>query len=324
MLSQCKSKEDCKVDGCVDKRHHTLIHKHIVDSTNEASSPSEEPDKIMCAAASDEDRERRSYFMTVPVRVIYKNQMVNTYALLDTGSQRTFCEQSLASKLGATGPKVSLPIQTLSSGPDSKVVSGLQISLSVQSMDGANEVILKDVFTVDRIPLQASTIPSQSQLAHMDHLQEVQLSELDDKSVGLLIGLDVPEVFRPIESKYGQEGEPDAIKTLLGWTLFGIAEITGDHDSAHCFNVLVPGFDMLESPPHEFTQSCGLDESNSREDRISLQIMKDSIKQVDGHFQLPLLWRNQNTKLPNNISMARKRLESLKRRLRNDRNLCER
>ena len=53
--------------------------------------------------------------------------------------------------------------------------------------------------------MQASTISCQSQLDSMDHLRGVELSELDNKSVGLLIGLDVPEVFRPLESRYGEE-----------------------------------------------------------------------------------------------------------------------
>ena len=66
-----------------------------------------------------------------------------------------------------------------------------------------------------------------------------------------------------------------------------------------------------------------MDDNNSREDGILFQIMKDFMQQVDGHFQLPLLWRNKNMKLPNNIAMITKRLESLKRRLSKDKNLHE-
>ena len=49
--------------------------------------------------------------------------------------------------------------------------------------------------------------------------------------------------------------------------------------------------------------------------------MKDSIKIVNGHFQLPLLWRHKNVFLPDNRAMAEKRLESLKRRLSKDESL---
>ena len=110
----------------------------------------------------------------------------------------------------------------------------------------------------------------------MDHLQAVEPSELDNKSVGLLIGLHVPEMFRPLESRYGEEGAPDAIKTMFGWTLFSISSAADSgYKSEHCFTASVPHYDVLETAPHKFTDSCGLDDDNSREDQISLQIKKN-------------------------------------------------
>ena len=57
----------------------------------------------------------------------------------------------------------------------------------------------------------------------MRHLRSVTLSELKDKSVGLLIGLDTSAVSRPLQRIYVPEGTPDAIKTVLGWVQFGPA-----------------------------------------------------------------------------------------------------
>ena len=54
---------------------------------------------------------------------------------------------------------------------------------------------------------------------------------------------------------------------------------------------------------------------NSREDRIAYQLMKDSIQLSDGHFQLSLLWRNEDTKFPNNRPLAENRNESSRKRL---------
>ena len=38
----------------------------------------------------------------------------------------------------------------------------------------------------------------------------------------------------------------------------------------------------------------------------------------DGHYQLPLLWKNASIKLPDSLDMAKWRLESVKRRLEQD------
>ena len=61
-------------------------------------------------------------------------------------------------------------------------------------------------------------------------------------------------------------------------------------------------------PPHEHEFACDLEGPSSRENRRDYQVMKESIQLVDGHFQLPLLWRQENVKLPDNPSMADQRL----------------
>ena len=73
--------------------------------------------------------------MTILIRVICDKNAICTYALLDTTeSQRTFCDQRLVEKLKATGPKITLPIQNLSSRATSKK--------------------LQNVFTVSNIPMK--------------------------------------------------------------------------------------------------------------------------------------------------------------------------
>ena len=54
------------------------------------------------------------------------------------------------------------------------------------------------------------------------------------------------------------------------------------------------------------------------EDVVSYELMNKAIKLVDGHFQLPLLWRNSGVTMLDSLLMAKRRLEAVKRRL--DRN----
>ena len=49
--------------------------------------------------------------------------------------------------------------------------------------------------------------------------------------------------------------------------------------------------------------------------------MKNSIELVDGHFQLPLLWKQEDIQLPNDMEMAKSRMVSLKKRLKKDEKL---
>ena len=61
----------------------------------------------------------------------------------------------------------------------------------------------------------------------------------------------------------------------------------------------------------------------SVEDKRALEIMHKTVKKVDGHYLIGLLWKDDEPKLPNNREMALKRLLSLKRTFLNDSNLLK-
>ena len=64
--------------------------------------------------------------------------------------------------------------------------------------------------------------------------------------------------------------------------------------------------------------SASSKEMMSIEDRRALAIMERTVQMVDGHYQLSVPWKYDNPCLPNNRSMAEKRLNLLKRRLENN------
>jgi len=87
-------------------------------------------------------------------------------------------------------------------------------------------------------------------------------------------------------------------------------------------HIALPELGDLESAsPLECAEASELRVPNSREDRIAYRKMKESVEFVDGHFQLPLLWKHEVQSLPNNKQMAENRLASLKKRLSKDENL---
>ena len=49
----------------------------------------------------------------------------------------------------------------------------------------------------------------------------------------------------------------------------------------------------------------------SREDHLMYKLLQNSVKLVNGRFQLPLSWRSGVTSLPNNQSVALNRLNDL-------------
>ena len=85
--------------------------------------------------------------MTVPVKLQSNEGLLLTYALLDTGSQPSFCDVKLAEKLGAKGPIKQVSLSTLSSASGLDPISCRKIDLTVTGLDSKESVALSKVLT---------------------------------------------------------------------------------------------------------------------------------------------------------------------------------
>ena len=56
----------------------------------------------------------------------------------------------------------------------------------------------------------------------------------------------------------------------------------------------------------------------SVEDQEALKRMENSLRIVDGHYEIGMLWKSATPWLPSNKQMAEARLQSLKRKLQRD------
>ena len=63
---------------------------------------------------------------------------------------------------------------------------------------------------------------------------------------------------------------------------------------------------------------CKFGSEYSAEDVVAYDCISKSVIHKDGHYQLPLRWKNASVKLPDSLDMAKRRLESVKRRLERD------
>ena len=64
-------------------------------------------------------------------------------------------------------------------------------------------------------------MPVSNELNNQEQLKDISFKELYDKTIGLSIGVDASVVFWALESRFGPEGTLVAIRTSLGWSLFG-------------------------------------------------------------------------------------------------------
>ena len=132
--------------------------------------------------------------------------IIHTYALLDSGSDRTFCERRLATELGVDLLKtpVKLAVQTLfDKGPNR--LEGALVAFNVSSLDDSFNMSMTEVVVVEDIPVVPSAVPEVQSLEMYPHLDGVSLPKVEKGSVTLLIGNDFVEAHRCLESRFSPD-----------------------------------------------------------------------------------------------------------------------
>lgn len=261
----------------------------------------------------------------VPVQVKSKKdrKIVITYAFMDPGSTAVFCTETLMHQLDLTGRKVHILFRTM--GQEKVVGSHIVSGLEVAALNVEDFCELPNVYTQVRMHVHMGNIPRQSDLQMWPHLKHVYLPEID-AGIELLIGTNVPKAMEPLQVIHSVDNGPYAIRTMLGWTVNG--PLKGDRDVMNgelpelsVNRVSVVNLDDLwQQQFNTDFPECSMDEqpSMSRGDQRFMELVTNSVKQVDGHFQINLPLRKGDVNMPNNKKIVEQRALYLKKRLQKD------
>lgn len=299
------------------KHHATLLHSdnflnlpHTSATSAFANSP---PVSKICLP-----------IVPVKVRVCNSNKMISTYALLDNGSNTSFCTNSLMNRLGLTGKTVKYSLATVerdSSRRESRVVN-----IQASNFNEDFPVELTNVYSTPSLPLSSRDIPTQEDVNSWAHLDGIRIMSIKSE-VDLLIGNDNSELLEPLEVRISKDSGPFAVRTRLGWTINGPLDRQGGGARVSCF---AKADTILEEQFASFCNrefnDCGANETledMSQLDRKALSIMQTTSRVVDNHYVLDLPFKTNPPSFPNNRILAEQRLKGLKRRLGKDAALCQ-
>ena len=330
--SYCKSNSSCTIKGC-SRKHHTLLHRDFnslasVRNQNESNAPSTSKSLPETSRAVNFSTRPSSsdvdcvFLNVVPVNIFAKGREVYTYAFLDQGSTTTLCEQSLFDQLGIEGENVSINLTTVNHRAASH--ESKRVSLTVTGVASDESIELNEVYSVASLPIKPNKPLTANEIKSWPHLRELHLPTISS-SVGLLIGIDNPELFWTLEEIRGNRGEPFAVRTILGWSLVGAISRFQQNTKSINVNFVRRTDQELEDQmerlwqmdllPDPATSDTGL----SKEDKLALNTMKQSIRLVDGHYQIALPWKPGAPNFVNNRCLAELRLNALQKKL--DKNL---
>lgn len=191
----------------------------------------------------------------IPVWVSTTTQPVSEvliYTLLDSQSDTTFILSEVAESLEASKEEVKLKLSTMTSRPS--VISSQRVkNFQVRGFYSSKRISLPTVYTREFIPANRTHIPTNETAkawSHLEHLQ-TEMAPLQDCEVGLLIGYNCSQALLPRDVVAGQDHQPYAQRTDLGWSIIGHENSYTDYGDAigtsHCIVVRQVTPDMESS-----------------------------------------------------------------------------
>ncbi|KAJ8381315.1 hypothetical protein SKAU_G00020930 [Synaphobranchus kaupii] len=207
-------------------------------------------------------------------------------------------------------------------GQDKPVSSSMVKGLEVCSLDGSTFTELPDIYTQQDIPGGKHHIPKQDDIEKRIYLEDVHIPKID-ANIDLLIGANAPKPMEPWRIINNQGNGPFAIKTLLGWVVNGVLHESGAYADKQGQSYVYANRISVESLSdllvqqfnHDFTENSYMERKEmSQEDKTFMEIMDNSAEFKDGHYQLPLPFKRDDPRMPNNRLLAEQRASSLKRK----------
>ncbi|XP_063740237.1 uncharacterized protein LOC134864868 [Eleginops maclovinus] len=322
VAKKCRKRATCNI---CKRNHPTPLHedfpqgkKQEVPSQDESSSTS------LCNVRMDSG-DRTSMIVPVWLSSAAKNSPeLLVYALLDTQSSSTFIDQDVCQKIQAHTEPVKLKLSTMTD-KSSIVNCHRAVGLRVRGYHSQESIELPPTYTQEYIPLERNSIPTSETAKRWAHLHSVieEMPSLLNCPVGLLVGYDCARALKPQEVVSGEEHEPYAVKTALGWSIVGatVPCSSTNNETRFCHRVSVKELppitpaSVIKALETDFLDTNPKEKTISQEDIQFLHMLNDKVRHNDaGHLEMPLPFRAR-PQLPNNRQLATGRLKHLKRKM---------
>ncbi|XP_062556857.1 uncharacterized protein LOC134221685 [Armigeres subalbatus] len=249
---------------------------------------------------------------------------MDVLAFLDEGSSSTLVEEFVVNELNVQG--IREPLEVTWTGNVKRFENQSQrVDLKV-SVRGSREILsLKDARTVAMLKLPKQAMHYEEIADRYSHLRDLPIINYAAEEPRIIIGLDNLDLFAPIESRIGEPDQPIAVRSKLGWTIYGPGNTTlGVAESYVNVHSVVSTsneelFEMLRTQYLlEDTGTACMTAPESAENQRAREILQATTIRIGDKFETGLLWREDERQFPDSYPMAIRRMKALERKLENN------
>ncbi|XP_065094204.1 uncharacterized protein LOC135714762 [Ochlerotatus camptorhynchus] len=318
----CRQQKPCGIKGCT-FLHHPLLHneKQEAPATGSCNVHQAQTSEVL--------------FRIVPVLLHGPSKVVRTYAFIDDGSELTLMEDSLAEELGVKGPRSPLCLKW--TGGTKRVENASQkVEVQISAIGNTSKPHrMSNVHTIQNLQLRPQTLVYSELLQRFQHLGGLPVESYSNICPRILIGLDHTSLGHAMKSREGKPYEPIAVKTRLGWIVYGSCSRTQQQPSyvnVHTIKVCECNLESDENLHAAMKNYFTLDSLGvvkpekvlrSTEDQRAMEMLEKLTIPKEGRYESGLLWKYDNVRFPCSKGMAFRRWQCLDRRMQRDKEFSE-
>ncbi|XP_058826902.1 uncharacterized protein LOC131686906 [Topomyia yanbarensis] len=336
----------CGRNGC-ELKHHETLHKDQKSVPSDASasnmnktpptphhvSPEQKPSSSEHGCHSHQVTSSQVLFRYLPIVLHGKHGSIQTFALLDDGSELTLLDNELADELQLEGEITPLCLHWTGGEKRSEDCSrsvGLEVSAK---HNRSKKYSLQGVRTVKGLLLPPQTLNVDELVSLYPHLKGLPITSYYKIRPRIMIGIKDQHLSLVQKSREGALHQPIAVKTRLGWTVCGGGNQENTANMVHsvfhvCARESSTDEELHKAMKEYFTlESLGVPQPKKtllsmEEERAKFLLETRTVFKGD-RYETGLLWRYENARLPDSYPTALRRLQYLKRRMDKNPQLAE-
>jgi len=293
--SQCTLKKPCSKCG---EQHLSVLHDVASNINKSILTVNTVPRTIYLDQVTHSGR---VMLKVVQVKLHSKGRIMDTYAILDDGSERTIILPTAVHYLDLDKSDESLSLRTIRQ--EVVEIQGASVSFEVSaSVNPSIRHKIHTAFTSQELNIAKQSCPIETLKHKFAHLRGVPILPFKEVQPMLLIGSDYPQLITPITPVLmGPLGSPVAVNTHLGWAIQGPTTFLDQPLDTTCLNI-----SLLHAPTQDLSHHVEKlwqvdilpfqpmkDITRSKQDRDALQMLETRTKrvEVDGvsRYATPLL-----------------------------------
>ncbi|XP_035898309.1 uncharacterized protein LOC118505923 isoform X1 [Anopheles stephensi] len=308
---RCFAPKRCNVGDC-DQMHHPLLHDQVGS-------------KLVDGISAHVNANDCMLFRVVPVNVHHNGTILTVLCFLDEGASITLVERQLVERLGAGGVPEKLTLRW-TAGIERVEDKSQRLNLTISSVGSAKQETLKDARTVERLELPHQSVDREKLKERYAHLRKIPIESYQGRPE-IMVGLNNIHLFTPLEVVSGEESDPIAVKTKLGWSVYGYTKSGATKNNIGYHSVTNEDLDLLIREHYKLEESVITIPNDSAENKRAKELLEETTKRVGERFETGLLWKENERSFPESYSMAVRRFKQLETKLKKTpelhNNLCQ-